>query len=592
MLGFDFWYTAIIIVLMTTFLILEKFEAEIVVFSTLTVLILGGVIDVKEAFAGYSNDGMLTVGLLFVVAGAMQKTGAFSSLGNFFLGRKDGKLSLKLLRFMFPVSAISAFFNNTPVVAMLIPVVTDWAKKHNVSSSKLLIPLSYATILGGIGTLIGTSTNLVVHGLMLDNGMRGIGFFEISKIGIPVTIGGLFWIALAGHRFLPDRKELVAQLGENTREFVVAMKVESNYGHIGKSIENAGLRHLKGLFLFQVERNNELIAPAAPEETICLNDRLFFTGLPETIVELQKTPGLKLLDEAELNLKDYDSDHLGAFEVVVSPNSPLIGQNVRDSNFRRVYDAVILAVHRSGERIRQKIGDIVMESGDTMLLMAKRSFLEKWYHSKDFYLVSRSVEVASKPRRYFYFSFGVLIMMILAMATGVIPILLAVCIAAAILVISGCISAADARNSVDLKVLVIIASSFGISKALSNSGVASFLAGALIDAFGSFGVIGLLASIYLITTVYTEFITNNAAAAIVFPIALSMTTQADIDPRPFMIAIAVGASASFSTPIGYQTNLMVYGPGGYKFTDFMKIGVPMNIVVGVIAVSIIYLCYF
>ena len=589
-MGYEFWYTAVLLILMTVALILEFWEADMIIFGALILLVLGGVVNIDEAFHGFSNHGMLTVGFLFIVAAGLQNTGLLNRLGEILLGRR-GNTTRSLFRFLPPVSAISAFFNNTPIVAMLIPAVRHWAGKHNVSLSKFLIPLSYATILGGICTLIGTSTNLVVHGLMLDNGMKGFTFFELTPVGLPVALIGITIIAALGHRLLPDRKEPVASLGERTREFVVAMRVQPEFQHIGRSVEAAGLRHLKGLFLFQIERQKRIISPATPEQQIQLHDRLFFTGLPETIMELQKTPGLSLIKDATFDLKNYDSDDLGTFEVVVSPNSPLIGRSVRDSDFRSAYNAVIVAIHRSGERIRQKVGDIVFRPGDTLLVMASQGFLKKYYHSPDFYLVSKSVEIASKPQWTTWFSVGVISLMIVIMATGLLPILLTVSLAAAALVLSGCIRPVDARRSVDWKVLLIIASSLGIAKGLANSGLAHFLAVQIIDLFGEIGTLGILAGVYFMTSFYTEVITNNAAAALVVPIALSLANQTGLDPHPLMVAVAIAASASFATPIGYQTNLMVYGPGGYRFRDFMRIGIPMNLTIGIMAISAIYLIY-
>lgn len=588
---FSFWYTSVLVITLTVVLITEFLETDIAIFSVLLLLIVGGVIDVNEAFSGFSNHGMLTVGFLFVVAGGLHRTGLLNRVGDSVLGR-NGKLHYKLFRLLPPVSAISAFFNNTPIVAMLIPAVRSWAKKHHAPVSKFLIPLSYAAILGGTCTLIGTSTNLVVHGLMLDNGVRGMGFFEISRVGVPVAIAGLGFMLLMGHKLLPDRKEPMAQVGEHIREFVVVMRVEPEYRHIGRSIEQAGLRHLKGLFLFQVERNGELKTPVRPDEKIQLHDYLFFTGLPETILDLQKTPGLSLLEKKTFDLEHFDSDTYGAFEVVISPNSPLIGKNVRESNFRSSYDAVVIAIHRSGERIREKIGDIILYAGDTLLILGKRDFVERWYHSRDFYLVSRSADVNSKPRRYSVVATVVLVAMVVSMALGFVPVIASAGIAAVILVLSRCISPADARGIVDWKVLLTIASAFGIAKALTNSGVAPFLADKIVGSVGSFGTLGLLAGIYFITNIYTEVITNNAAAAILVPIAMSAALQAGLDPRPFFFTVAVAASASFSTPIGYQTNLMVYGPGGYRFKDFLKAGIPMNLMIGITAVTIIYLWYF
>jgi len=592
MFDFGFWYTLILLLLMTIVLVKETFEPDIVIFSVLLLLTIGGIIDIKEAFVGFSNSGMLTVGFLFIVAKALQETGVLNRLGDALLGNDVKSLSVRMLRFLFPVSSVSAFFNNTPVVAMLIPVITSWARKHNYSTSKFLIPLSYAAILGGTCTLIGTSTNLVVHGLMIESGVGGMSFFEISKVGVPLMITGVAAVSLLGHRLLPDRKEPMVELGDKMREFVIALKVDPQYRYIDSSIEEAGLRHLRGLFLFQIERNQKIIAPVGHDEKIQLGDRLFFTGLPRTIIELQKTPGLTVLKDTTFDLKDYNSDELKAYEAVISPSSPLIGYNVRESNFRGRYNAAILAIHRSGERIQKKIGDIVLHAGDTLLLLARPTFLKDWYNSRDFYLVSESEKVPSKPRWYSVFSLSVLGLMILFMALDILPILASVCIAAVILIISKCITPQEARKSIEWSVLLIIACSFGIAKALDNSGVAYFLADKLILVVGSLGILGILAGVYFMTSLYTEIITNNAAAALLFPIALSSANQAGVDPRPFLIAVALAGSACFATPLGYQTNLMVYGPGGYKFKDFMKVGIPMNIFTGVVAVTIIYVLNF
>jgi len=592
MFDFPFWYTLVLLILMTVALVREIVDADIAIFSVLLLLIVGRVITINEAFAGFSNSGMLTVGFLFIVARALQETGILNRLGDVLLGVHVKGTSIRLLRFLFPVSSISAFFNNTPIVAMLIPVIHSWARKTDVSASKFLIPLSYAAILGGTCTLIGTSTNLVVHGLMIESGVGGMSFFEISQVGIPVMLIGVVAVSLVGHRFLPDRREPMAELGDKVREFVIELKVEPDYQYAGRSIEEAGLRHLKGLFLFQIERDEKILAPVGHDETIQVGDRLFFTGLPRTIIELQKTAGLTVLKDWRFDLKNYDSDEVRPFEVVISDTSPLIGYNVRESNFRSRYNAAILAIHRSGERIQKKVGDIVLRAGDTLLILARHNFLKDWYNSRDFYLVSESEQIPSKPRWYSPFSLCILMLMILSMALGILPILASVSIAAVILVLSKCVTPSEARKSVEWNVLLIIASSFGIAKALDNSGLAYFLASNLILAVGSLGILGILAGVYFMTSLYTEIITNNAAAALLFPIALSAATQAGVDPRPFLIAVALGGSASFATPLGYQTNLMVYGPGGYKFVDFLRVGIPMNIFIGCVAITLIYVLNF
>ena len=589
---FALWYTLILFVIMSIALIKEWLEAEIIVFSTLVLLMVGKVISVKEAFAGFSNEGMLTIGLLFVVAGSLSRTGMITQINHLLFGKNKTGPSRKLLRILFPISALSAFMNNTPLVAMLIPAVRSWTEKNHHAPSKFLIPISYAAILGGTCTLIGTSTNLVVHGLMIEHGMAGLDFFEISLIGVPIAIVGILFVSLIGHRLLPARKEPIVKLGEMTREFVIELKVTEDYEHIGKTVTQAGLRQLTGLFLFQIDRESESMTPASPNATILLNDRLFFTGIPKTIIELQKTAGLQLIKDATFDLKQYDSSHIKAFEAAVSTGSPLVGKTVRGSNFRKKYEAVIIAIHRHGERIQKKIGDITLRSGDTLLLLAGKDFRRKWYHSKDFYLISEAVQVPSKPRWQGYLSVSVFLMMIILTVSGIMPLISASALASMIVVATGCVTPSEARRLIDWRVLVIIASAFGMASALENSGLAEKISFLVVSVGQPFGVLGILSCLYATTSLFTTIISNNAAAALLFPVAVFAATSIQAEVRPFMITLIIAAGASFMTPISYQTNLMVYGPGGYKYSDFIKIGLPLQLIVGIIGITLIYQIYF
>lgn len=588
---FEMYFTAAVILMMTIALVKELYRPSIILFLSLLVLCLGNVISIKEAFNGFSNHGMLTVAVLFVVAAALQSSTAFGKTMGKILGK--GKSKTRYIRLMLPVSFISAFLNNTPVVASLIPVIKKWSKDNDLPASKFLIPLSYAAIFGGLCTLIGTSTNLVVHGLLLDHGLEGFSFFEIGKVGLPVAIIGILYFSIGGHRLLPKRKDIMTQFGEHTREFVVEMKVDPEYPNIGRSIEEANLRHLKGLYLFQIIRDEKEIAPVSPDEKIKINDRLFFVGLPDTIFELQKTPGLHIIKDPDFDLKNIDSDKVKTYETVISNSSPLIGQTVRDCDFRTKYNAVILGIHRSGERIKKKVGDIELQPNDTLFLLANKDFDQRWYNSRDFSLVSLSVDKYSKPKRKGQTALIFVVLMVLAAATGFAPsMLIAASVAAALMLLSNIISFNDAKNSIDFDVLLVIAAAFGVGKALENSGLADLAANHLINSLHGFGIIGIIAGVFFITSIYTELITNNAAAALMFPIALSTAQHLNVDPRAFMITIAIAASACFATPLGYQTNLMVYNPGGYKFTDFLKTGVAMNILVGIVATCIVYFLYF
>jgi len=589
---FEFWYTTILFIAMIVILVRELVEAEIAIFSVLILLLIGGVINVKQTFIGFSNEGMLTIALLFIVASAIHNSGAISRLNKLIFGKSESGITSKLFRLLFPVAGISAFMNNTPVVAILTPTIRSWADRTHYSASKFLMPISFAAILGGMCTLVGTSTNLIIYGLMIDFGMEGLGLFEISKVGVPIAIIGLLYIIFFGNKLLPEHKKTMSTLEDNTREFFIELKVIESYPHIGKSIEEAGLRHLKGLYLFEIERDDEIITPARPTEIIQLDDRLFFTGLPKTILDLQKTPGLQLLKDCTFDLKQYDSSQIRPFEAVVSVSSPLIGKKIRNSNFRETYNAVIIAIHRNGARINKKIGDIIIHSGDTLLLLADKKFYNEWYASSDFFLISRSEQVPSKPRWQAIlsvFSLGVMIILILF---KILPIVAAAGIAATVLLFTRTITTLEARHSIDFRVIIIIASSLGLAEALTESGVAQFLANSIVAAGGTFGPLGVITALFIITSIFTNFMTNNATAAILFPIVFASAQQMQADPRPFIIALAIATSASFATPISYQTNLMVYGPGGYTFKDFFRVGFPLQIFVTIAAIVLINYFYY
>lgn len=591
MLDFSLIYTAVVLLAMIVALLKEWLEPAAIVFSSMLFLTLGGVISVDEAFRGFSNKGMITVGFLFVVSAALQSSGAFAALVSKLLGSSRQRRSTRYFRLMLPVAGLSAFLNNTPIVATLIPIIKSWAKKNGLPSSKYLIPLSYAAVLGGTITLIGTSTNLVVHGLLIENGQPGFSFFEISIIGIPVAIVGLLFLSLLGYKLLPTNPDMITSLGKNTREFVVGLKVTSKFPYLNKTVQQANLRHLPGLFLFQIERGNQVITPVEPNQKIQEGDNLFFTGLTSTIFELQKTPGLQLLDDQHFNLSELDSDKYKTYEAVLSNTSSLVGQTVRDSGFRTHYNAVILAIHRGGHRLDKKIGNITLKANDTLFLLAAKDFADTWYHSPDFSLVTPSLDIYSKPRWQGNLALIIMAAMVISAATGLLPIILATALAAILVISTGIISPAAARKALHLDILLLIASSFGIAQALTNSGLAKLVGTSLIQHLTFLGPLGILVGIFMLTSLSTLFITNNAAAAIMFPIAYSMSQALPLDLKPIMLILVLGASSCFASPIGYQTNLMVYAAGGYKYRDFFRLGFLMNILVGIVAVTLVYFLY-
>jgi di/tricarboxylate transporter len=545
-----------------------------------------GVISPEEAFSGFANSAMLVVAAMFVVAGGLRETGLMDEVGDRLLGRVDteGKALLVLAIVLIPSALV---LNITPKVALLVPVLITWCRKRRISPSRLLMPLSFLSILGGPCSLIGTSTNLVTQGLLIENNLTPMGFLEIGKVGLPCAILGAIYLLTVGRRLMPNRQDLIEQLEATRREYLVEMLVQPGCRLAGKTIAEAGLRHLPGLFLIEIDRDGKVIGPVGPDEPIQANDRLVFTGVVETIVDLEKVPGLVPAADARYEVSPDLHRGRQLCEAVISPSSPLVGQAVRDADFRELYDAAIVAVHRNGARLPHKIGDVRLHAGDTLLLQAGPNFSRAFRNNPDFYLVS-DVEDSSAVRRDRAGAATVIFLaMIAAFLSGKVDIMLAAMLAAGAMVLTRCLSPAQARKSIDLPVLVAIAASFGVGKALEQSGVAKLFAGLLVEGTRSWGPTATLASLYFGTMVLNELISNNAAAALSFPFCLESARLLNVDPRPFIIGVTLAASFAFASPIGYQTHMMVFGPGGYRFTDFMRVGIPLNLLMWAAAVVLI-----
>ena len=585
MLDLQGWYTLGVLTLMFVALFKEYVGADFVVFGALVGLWIGQVITSEEALSGFHNPMVITIGMLFIVSAAMRETGALHLITRRLLGQEARPSALP--RLLYPTAALSSFMNNTPIVAMLTPAVRSWATRQGKPPSKFLIPLSYAAILGGTCTLIGTSTNLAVSGMIADAGMEPFGMFELSPVGIPATVIGLTFMAVFGHRLLPARRTPDMASGASDREYSVVLEVEEECELIGQTVKEAGLRQLSGLFLAEIVRGNRRIAPVRPSNRIRPGDRLVLFGVVDTVVDLRRVPGLRAIGDDDSEDTPATPAERNLFEVVVSANSPLVGKNLRDAGFRRRYDAAVIAIHRGGQRLNQKLGDVQLRPGDTLMVEASDGFRRTWANSAHFYLVSQ-VEEGERPRfALANFATFVMIAMVVLITMGVLPIAQAASGAAVLLIWFRCIRPAEARRSVDLSVLLIIASAFGIAAAVTNSGLAEALGGTLVGTVGDAPPWVALAAIYIATAVATEALSNAAAAALIVPIALSTAEQLNRDPRPFAVAVAIAASMSFVTPVGYQTNLIVYGPGGYKFSDFMRVGLPMAILCFVVAMVVI-----
>ena len=578
------WYTLAVVGTTVYILARDLMAPAAAMVGGMIALLLAGVIGTGDALQGFSNPAPITVAALYVLARAVDKTGGLQPLVNAALGGSTSP-RWSLLRLLSPTAAASAFLNNTPIVAMLAPQVTEWAERRGISPSRYLMPLSFATILGGVITVIGTSTNLVVSGLMEQQGLGAMGMFEIGRIGLPVAVAGLAIVVILAPLVLPERRQPRRALeGEGAREFVVSMRVVDGGPLDGRAVEEGGLRHLQGVFLVEIERAHDVIAPVGPTTVLRGGDLLTFVGKADLVLDLQNQRGLASAEAK--HVARFDTHHHTFYEVVIGPASPLVGKTLRQVEFRGRYQAAVVAIHRAGQRVSGKLGEVRLKVGDTLMLLTDPGFGARWRDSHDFLLTARVGGTPPAVARKAWIVGVIVAGVVLLAGSGMLPILQASLVAGVLLVVLGVLTAGEARGAVDLDVVLVIAASFALGAAIERSGLADVAAGQVVGSFAPLGPRGILLGVVLATVLLTEVITNNAAAVLVFPIGIAAAERAGLDPRGVALAIAVAASASFLTPIGYQTNTMVYGPGGYRFGDYARLGAPLTIIVILVTVVV------
>ena len=541
-----------------------------------SMLFVLGITDVEGAFGGFANSAPLTIAALYIVAGGVARTGAIAPAVDRLLVSSDSELR-DMARLLTPVTAASAFLANTPIVAMLVGPVVRWCQTRGRSVSRMLIPISYATILGGTITAIGSSTNLVSSGQLEAYGRDPLAMFELAKFGLPVAIVGLVFVVVAGPRLLPDRSSPSEEVG---RSYVVSMQVQNGGPIDGQTVEDAGLRHLQGVFLIEVDRSGRVTAPVEPGFELRGGDRLTFAGRVDMVLDLQSIRGLVSAEVSHLEAVDHGKNTF--FEAVVGGSSPLIGHTLAESGFRSRYGAAVVAIHRSGEALSGKLGTIRIHAGDTLLVLAPNDFRVRWRHSGEFLLIARLGGAPPSASRRAPVVLAILALLIVAPLTGRIGVFKSALIAAGLTIVLGVQTPREARDAVDVNVIVTIAAAFGLGRALEDVGIAESLADGMVDLASPLGTLGVVAGVLVATMLLTELVTNAAAIVLVFPVALRIAESSALEPRELILAVTVAASASFVTPIGYQTNTMVYGPGGYRFGDYSRLGLPLSI--GVVAI--------
>ncbi len=577
-------------------LVRELMRPGLILFSALVIFMLADIITAEDALSGFSNKGMITVALLFLVSEGVKESGVLNKIGAIILPKKRKPIPRLLMQIMIPVSAISAFLNNTPVVIIFGPMLKKWADKLSLPSQKFLIPLSYATIFGGTCTLIGTSTNLLVHGMMLDRGMEGIGMFELAKVGLFIVFFGFIYINLFSNRLLPGEKIPRISFPNDTREYYFDLYLPRNSNLIGRQIEKRRLPGLKEFTVRTVIREGKHIRISNSPFVLEPDDKLIVAGSAEDVGYLTQSSNVKLnaLDNAD---SDFLKKSLKQVEVVIAPRFPGIQRTLGEFDFFGHYNAVVMAVHRNGERITTNLENLELKAGDNLMLLTTDDFTRYWGESRVFYMASEIGEMDdTKDRRRRWIALGLVFFMIAGATAGrFIPVqgknefdmFFFAAVTVVLMALMKIFTPKKYTKPINWDVLITIACAIGVSRALQESGAADFIARSTINLSKGFGPLGVLAAIFLITNIFTEIITNNAAAAITFPIAYAAATQLGVDPKPFFITICIAASASFSTPIGYQTNLIVQSIGNYKFSDYWKIGLPLNIMALIISLLVI-----
>ncbi|MEM8868126.1 MAG: SLC13 family permease [Verrucomicrobiota bacterium] len=547
-----------------------------------------------EAMLGvFSNSAPLTIAGMFIVSAALEKTGAIDLITSYM-----GKLvRLPYRRFVFVmvlgVAGASAFINNTPVVIVLMPVILTLSREMGVASSKLLIPLSYASIFGGTCTLLGTSTNLLASGILRDAGHRPIGMFELAAVGLPILAFGSLYLVFFGNKLLPKRETLTSILSDEERkEFITEAFVRSGSDLVGQTAAESGFLKGRGIRLLEIVRHGVAVQ-AIPHDTILeAGDRLVLSCRPSGVAEAHTMKGISLRTELTAGLETIAMDEGAIVEGVVAPHASILGKSLSDINFRQRFRMVIVAVHRKGQNQRERLGELRLQAGDTLLMMGSTRAIESLANSEEIIILDRPRVPARSVRAKMPVAIGTAVGIVALATFNLVPIVAAVCLGVAIILLSGCMKPKDAYASVEWSILLIIFGMLALGQAMNSTGASLLIAenataAVRLIAPDHWQNVVMLALIYVITSTFTEFLSNNAAVALMVPIALGIATTLGIDPRPFVIASCIAASCSFATPIGYQTNTYVYGVGGYKFRDFTKVGLPLNIVCAIVTIFVV-----
>ncbi len=582
----------VVLVLAVVMFATEKFSVDVVALIIMAVLIVTGIISPEQGVSGFSNSATVTVAAMFILSAALFKSGAVVGLGNKLASLFQYNFWIAIVATMVTVGVVSAFINNTPVVAIFIPILAGAAAKSGHSLGRMLMPLSYASMFGGVCTLIGTSTNILVSGIAADNGLEPFSMFEMSKLGLIFFIVGITYMLLIGIRLIPNREnggDLVKKFGMG--DYLTEIILMENAPSVGKTIKESPLKKNLDIDILEVSRNKVKYFMPGEQMVLEKGDILKVRCDLQRVKELKEREGIMLKTDLKFDDKDIQNEEVILVEAVIATNSEFEGKTVKEISFRQKYGATVLAIRHRGEIMREKVANTVLRSGDTLLIEVRRDRLDflrqLQLHGRNTFLIVSEVGFPEFKKDKIILV-TVTIMGIIAVASmNLLPIMVAALVGCIILIVTNCISMEEAYKAIDWKVIFLLAGAMSLGVALDSSGAAKLISDFLINIVGSLGPVAIVAVLYLLTSMMTETMSNNASAVLLAPIAIAAAFTMEVDPRPFLMAITFAASSSFMTPIGYQTNTMIYGTGNYKFMDFVKVGGPLNIIFWIIATLMI-----
>jgi di/tricarboxylate transporter len=578
----------------------ERVPTDVTALTAFGVILLAGSLpffdtlpETKQLFEVFSSTAPLTIAAMFIISAALEKTGGIELIAS-----RVGKLAKLgttgvVLVMVLIVGSLSAFVNNTPVVVIFLPVVLSLAREMDQPASKLLIPLSYASIFGGVCTLVGTSTNILASDILSLNGREPLSMFELTKLGLPLLILGAIYLAFVSHRIIPRRQSLTAILSEEERrEYLTEAYIRPGSTLVGKTMTESGLRKQRGVRVLELVRHEVAVKEDLGTIVFQAGDRLILSCRPSGFVQASSVEGLQLLGEEETGLQTIAAHEGSIVEGVIGPRSSIVGRTIKELNFRQRFRMVLIAIHRRGINMRDKIDTLPLEFGDTILMMGTDEAKEQIRRGDDILLLDHAHTPAQNMRSKQPIVLGILAGIITVVSFGILPISAAAILGVVILFLTGTLKPKEAYAAVDWSLLILIYSMLGLGMAMETSGASGLVTQGLVGLTTvgippSWQPYVLMIALYIVTNALTEILSNNATIVLMTPIAIGLGTTLGVDPRPFVIAACMASSASFSTPIGYQTNTYVYGVGGYRFKDFIKVGVPLNLIYMAGAVVII-----